>query len=56
MEEYSGVVQGAFLWDHGMASDETWKAMREAFHQMSTRDKLAEKVVAETYGAWEGEE
>ena len=53
VEIEASIVNGAFLWDHQMASEEMWaRSIFESQRSFSTRDKLFEKVVRETYARW----
>ena len=52
MERHPGVLDGAFLWGHQMATAEAYRASFGQMRTFSTRDKLAETVVRFRYAAW----
>ena len=52
MDRYPGVVQGAFLWDTMMATEEQWAQSFGSMRTFSIRQKLVEEVVRQRYEAW----
>jgi hypothetical protein len=52
MDRHPGVLQGVFLWGNQMASDAQWSAFFGQHRGFDIRDKLAEQVVRDRYGAW----
>jgi hypothetical protein len=51
MGRYPGVVNGLFLWDLWMATDEQWTNEIDPFRGISIRGRLAEDIVRQYYGA-----
>jgi len=54
MERHPGVLDGAFLWGHQMATAAAYRASFGQMRTFSTRDKLAEDVVRSRYAEWGG--
>ena len=54
MDTYPGVVNGAFLWDNWMASDDMWASWWADRHNFAIRGSLAEDVVRSAYEGYEG--
>lgn len=50
MRSRPGVVVGAFLWGHMVASDNLWGGMYATVREFSTRGKLSQRVVEDVYG------
>ena len=55
MEDYSGVVRGAFFWDNWIASEQEWTENHGTRRTYSFRGKLGEEVVRGQYACWAGE-
>jgi hypothetical protein len=51
MERYPSVVNGLFLWDLWMATDEQWTNEINPLRGISMRGRLAEDIVRQHYGA-----
>ena len=52
MASYPGVVNGAFLWDNWMASDQLWSEWWAVHRNFDIRGKPAEEVVREAYASF----
>ena len=52
VEKYPGVVNGAFLWDNWVASEELWEEYWAHRRYWPIRGKAAAEVVRETYESW----
>ena len=52
MDRYPGVVEGAFLWDTMMATEEQWEQSFGTMRTFSIRQKLAEDIARQRYEAW----
>lgn len=52
MDSRPGIVQGAFLWDNFVISDEHWSGSFASLRGMSVRGKKSQAVVRSTYGKW----
>ena len=52
MEAYPGVVNGLFLWDNWMASDELWAGGWANFRNFDIRDKPSGEVVRTAYRSY----
>lgn len=50
MDGHPGVVNGVFIWDMWMATEEQWASWGSQMRGFSVRDKLAEDVLRATYG------
>lgn len=47
--QFKGLIEGAFLWGHEIATDEQWSAAYRQFHTIAVRQRLAEHVVRKWY-------
>ncbi|MDE0418066.1 MAG: hypothetical protein OXI95_14180 [bacterium] len=52
MARYPGTVDGVFLWDNWVSSDEGWYEFWTTHRSYPIRGKLAEDVVRHAYEAW----
>ena len=52
MDRYPGLINGAFLWDVNMATEEKYKQTYAQMRTFNIRGKLAEDVVREHYDKW----
>ena len=52
MQTYPGVVNGTFLWDNWMASDELWSEWWANARNYDIRGKPSEEVVREAYASF----
>ena len=52
MDEYPGVLHGAFFWDNWITSSREWQENWVGWRRHSFRGKLAEDVVRERYACW----
>ena len=53
MDRHPSVVQGAFLWDIMMATDQQWQQAFGSKVTFSIRGKLAEEMVRQRYQQWQ---
>ena len=53
MNRHPGVLEGVFLWDNWIASDEMWESDFAHLRSFSIRDKPAEEVVRSVYEKWD---
>ncbi|MFC1935634.1 hypothetical protein ACFLX9_02595 [Chloroflexota bacterium] len=52
MDRHPGVVQGAFLWDTMMGTQQQWQQAFGSLRNFSIRDKLVEDIVRTWYQRW----
>ena len=52
MDRHPGVVQGAFLWDTMMGTQQQWQQAFGSLRNFSVRDKLVEDIVRTRYEQW----